>query len=382
MANVLTDLAADIYTARDQVSRELTGFIPSVTINADGSTGAAVGDPIRSHFTRAATVIDRNVAMTVSEGTDQTVDSKTVTISKDRSVEIPWTGEDIKHVNNGSGFQTIYGDQIAQAMRSLTNEMETDLSVEIYKNASRAHGTAGTSPFQTAGDFTDASFTKQILVDNGSGEMGNQLVVNTTAGAYITGKQSAANVAGTDMIQRQGIILPLAGLDIRQSAQVSSHTKGTGASYQTTAAFAIGVTTITLDVGTGTVLAGDVVTFAGDTNKYIVGTALSGGTIILSAPGLRETLADNVVMTVGANYAANVAFQRSAVELVVRAPSTPMMGGVARDSAIARQMVVDPASGIPFEISVYLGQGKAMIQVANAWGVKAWKPNHIATLLG
>ncbi len=43
MANVLTNLAADIYTAADTVGREAVGFIPSVTMNAD-STRAAVGD--------------------------------------------------------------------------------------------------------------------------------------------------------------------------------------------------------------------------------------------------------------------------------------------------------------------------------------------------
>ena len=55
MANVLTDLAADIYKAADMVGRELTGFIPSATINA-GSERAALNDPVRSHFTRAVRV--------------------------------------------------------------------------------------------------------------------------------------------------------------------------------------------------------------------------------------------------------------------------------------------------------------------------------------
>ena len=103
MANVLTDLAADIYKAADFVGREAVGFIPSVTINANGSERAAVGQKVRSHFTRAATAGDLSPAMTIPEGTDQTVDVKYLTLTKQRGVAIPWTGEDIRYVNGGSG---------------------------------------------------------------------------------------------------------------------------------------------------------------------------------------------------------------------------------------------------------------------------------------
>ena len=116
MANVLTNLAADIYKAADMVGRELVGFIPSCTINGDAATRAAKGDTIRSHFTRAVTVNSSFApAMTVPEGTDQTVDTKTMTVDNYASVQIPWTGEDMKHVNNGAGFETVYGDPFDKA---------------------------------------------------------------------------------------------------------------------------------------------------------------------------------------------------------------------------------------------------------------------------
>lgn len=389
MANVLTSLAADLYKAADVVSRELTGFIPAVTINGDGSERAAIGQKVRSHFTRAATVGNRTVAMTTSEGTDQTVDNKYIEVTKDRSVEIPWTGEDVKFVNNGSGFQSIYGDQVVQAIRAICNEMESDLAAAVYAGASRAYGTAATTPFGTAGNFTDASFAKKILVDNGAPQFDNQLVLNTTAGATIQGKQAAVNIAGTDSIQRQGILLPLSGLDIRQSAEVVNHTAGTAASATTdTAGYAVGDTVITLaSAGTGTILANDVITFAGDTNKYHVvsgdADVSGGGTFTLAAPGLKVAIAASATaITMVASSARNAIFNRRAVELVARAPALPMIGGVPRDAAIDRMMIVDPMSGLPFEVAVYLGQGKAMMQVAAAWGVKAWKTEHIGSLLG
>ena len=52
--NTLTNLAADIYRAADTVGREVVGFIPSATVNAE-TARVAVNDTVRSHSTRAAT---------------------------------------------------------------------------------------------------------------------------------------------------------------------------------------------------------------------------------------------------------------------------------------------------------------------------------------
>jgi len=383
MANVLTNLAADIYKAADVVGRELVGFVPSATINANGSERAAKGDTVRASFTRAATAVNVSESMTTPEGTDQTVDSKTLSISNARAVQIPYTGEDILHLNNGIGFETVYGDQIKQAMRTLVNEMEADLAEEAYKNASRAFGTAGTTPF--ASNFSEIAEIRQILVDNGMPSNDGQatLVLNTLAGTNLRqlAQLQKANEAGGSQLLRQGALLDLQGLMVKESAQVQSHTKGTATGLDAAGGEAAGETTIALDGGDGgTVLAGDVVTFAGDTNKYIVNTGLAAasGNIIIGAPGLRSALADTVEMTVGDSYTANVAFHRTALEIAMRAPAVPAGG----DSADDAMIVQDPFSGLVFEIRVYKGYRKSMIEVAASWGVKAWKPEHIAVLLG
>lgn len=381
MANVLTNLAADIYVAADVVGRELTGFIPAATINANGSERVAKGDTVRAAFTRAASVVDVSEAMTIPEGTDQTVDNKTLSISNSRAVQIPYTGEDIRHLNNGVGFETVYGDQIAQAMRALVNEMEADLAEEAYKNASRAFGTAGTTPFGS--NFSEVAEIRQILVDNGMPSNDGQasLVLNTLAGTNLRqlAQLQKVNEAGGSDLLRQGTLLELQGLALRESAQVQSHTAGTGSSYLLNdASSAVGDTSIAADGGSGTILAGDVVTFNGDTRKYVVNTALSGGSFAIGNPGLRTALADNAAITVGGSYAANVAFHRRALEIAMRAPAVPE-GGDAADDAMTVQ---DPFSGLVFEIRVYRGYRKTMIEVAAAWGVKAWKPDFIALLLG
>lgn len=381
MANVLTDLAADIYKAADVVGRELVGFIPASTINANGSERVAKGDVVRASFTREAAAVDVSESMTIPEGTDQTVDNKTLTISKSRAVQIPYTGENVLSLNNGIGFDTVYGDQITQAMRTLVNEIESDMATEAYTNSSRAFGTAGTTPFGS--NFSEVAEIRQILVDNGMPQNDGQvsLVLNTLAGTNLRqlAQLQKANEAGGSDLLRQGILLDLQGLGIRESAQIKSHTKGTGASYLLNdASSAVGDTVIAADGGTGTILAGDVVTFAGTTTKYVVNSALSGGSFSIGAPGLLVAEADDDAITVGNSYTANVAFHRRALELAMRAPAVPQGG----DSADDAMLIQDPHSGLVFEIRVYKGYRKTMIEVAAAWGVKAWKSNFIATLLG
>ena len=379
MPNILTNLAADIYKAADIVGRELVGFIPSVTVNS-GSEQAALNGTVRSHFTRPATVTTIAPSMTIPEGTDQTVDNKTMTLDTTASVKIPWTGEDVKHVNNGSGFETIYGDQIKQAMRAITNQIEASLAVMAYRNASRAVGTLGTTPFASA--FAEMADLRKVLADNGMPFDGQvSLVMDTTAGAALRklAQLQKANESGGTELLRQGTLLDLQGFMLKESAGITVHTKGTGSAYELTADLAVGTTAITVDTGSNTILAGDIVTFAGTSaHKYVVNTALSGGTFSIGSPGLRVAESNNDVVTVGASYTPNVAFHKAAMELAMRPFATPPGG----DAAVDELIVQDPFSGLVFMIRAYKGYLKSLFDVQCLYGTKAWKSDFIAVLAG
>ncbi|MBT7080223.1 MAG: P22 coat - protein 5 family protein, partial [Chloroflexi bacterium] len=282
------------------------------------------------------------------------------------------------------GYMNHRAGKIAQAIRTLTNEVEVDLAA-LQSTCSRAYGTAGTTPFGTANDYTDASNVLKILKDNGAAPTDNQLVINTSAGANFLGKQSAVNAAGTDSMLRQGVLLDLAGMPIRESAQIVTGTAGTASSATTdTAGYAVGAVTITLaSAGTGAILAGDFISFAGDSEKYMVTTGdadvSGGGTVVLAAPGLRTVIAGSATaITVVATSARNMAFNRSAIVLAARAPARPEEGDLAIDSTI----ITDPRSGLSLEFSMYAGYRKMRYEVALAWGVKNIKPEHTAILLG
>ena len=380
MANTITNLIPDAYAALDVVSRELVGFIPSVARDATADE-IAVGQTLRVPVSPAnAAGGDVTAAMAFPSAANQTIANKTLTISKSRFFPFSWNGEEEKGVNKGPGFLTLKQDQIAQAFRAAINEMETDIATAAYKGASRAYGTAGTTPFATT--LIDPANLKKILDDNGA-PADRSLVIDTTAGAKMRGLTQLTNVnqSGDVSMLRQGTLLDLSGFMVRESAKIQSVTKGTGAAYAVdlVAGYPVGSTTIHVDTGTGTILAGDCVTFAGDANIYVVATGFAGdGDIVLAEPGLRKTLANDVAMTIGGNFTANVGFSRNSILLATRLPAVPSDGDLASDRAV----ITDERTGISFELAVYPGYRMNVYHVSVAWGVSVIKPEHAAILLG
>ncbi|AHJ10692.1 putative coat protein [Rhizobium phage vB_RglS_P106B] len=383
-ANTLTRLIPDLYAGLDVVSRELIGFIPSVMRNASAER-AAVGQSVVYWITEDSELVDTVPAMVTPEPTDKAPANDVIQITKSKNTNFGWTGEEQRGLNTGPGYLSIQADYFAQGLRKLANAIEIDLATEAMLNASRAYGTAGTTPFGT--NHGETAQVRKILDDNGAPLSERSLVIDTSAGAALRtlSNLTKVNEAGTQMTLRDGELLNLNGLSIKESAGVQQFTAGTGASSTTNAAgYAIGATVITLaSAGTGVIKAGDVITFAGDANKYVVKSGdtdvSNGGTITLAKPGLRRAIpAAATAITIVASHTANIGFVRSALHLVARAPALPQEG----DSAIDRIQITDPRSGLVFEVSLYAGYRKIRAEVAMAWGVKAVKPEHIAMLLG
>ena len=385
MANVLTDLSADLYKAAEIAGRSAVGLIPSVTINA-GSEVAAQNTTVRSFTTSEGTVNESvTPSMTIPEGDDNTVGAKTMTLDKVVNAQIPFTGEDQLYLEQSSGFQTVYGQQIARKMEGMVRRIEAAVSVEAYTNSTRAVGTAGTTPF--ASNFDLIAEARQIIFDNNMPVDDGQisLVMNSTAGTKLRNlsQLQKANEAGSDDMLRQGVLLDLQGFMLRESAGIQSHTKGTATGALVNGALSEGATSIVFDGATSGatgIKAGDVITFAADTgNKYVVVSGATGasGTITIASPGLRMDIPDNNAITVGSNYTANVGLHRSAIELAIRPMASPMAS-----AATDQTIVQDPHSGLAFQVEVYGGYKKAMIDITAIYGVKAWNPDAIATLLG
>ena len=387
MANTLTSLIPDAFLAADHISRELVGFIPGVTRDSTADAVAA-NQTLRIPYT-AANTASGNITpgMSFVTAANQTIANKSLTITKQRFAPFSWENEERYSIQQGPGILTLNQQQIAQAMRVLVNEMETDIANAAYLGASRAYGTAATTPF--ASDLAASANVRKILDDNGA-PTDRSLVLNTSAGAslrtLLNNPTNSNNSLNVDLT-RQGVLLDSNGLVIRESAQVPTVTAGAMASATTNnAGYAIGATALTLALaGTGVVAAGDIVTFAGDTNKYVITSVVfaganpaAGDIITIAQPGLRVAMsAATKAITVIATAARNIAFSRNAILFASRLPMSDQ-----NDISTLKESITDPKSGMSFQIVAWPGTDMVTYHVRACWGVTVIKPEHVAVLLG
>jgi hypothetical protein len=383
MPNTFSNLVPDAYAALTVVSRELVGLIPS--INRDSNADAIpIGQTLRSAVAPVNTAgRDATPAMAFPAAAYQTITNKSITITKSRAFPFSWQGDEQAAINRGPGFLTVQQQQIAQAMRAAVAEVSTDVFVAMRAGASRAYGTAATTPF--ASDLSGSAQMKKILDDNGTPASDRSLVLDTTAGAalrtLLNNTLNANNSLNVDAT-RNGVLIDTNGFAIREDAKIVSTTKGTGTGWLANGTAAVGDTSITIDTGTGTILAGDFITVntSGDTNKYMVTTSITTGatTLTIAEPGLRVALADNATITVGGTATANLAFSRDFATLATRTVYFPKEG----DLAIMREVITDPVSGLSFGLVVWPGARMVTYEIELAWGVSVFNPTHGAVLLG
>ncbi|CAB4202403.1 hypothetical protein UFOVP1367_13 [uncultured Caudovirales phage] len=173
---------------------------------------------------------------------------------------------------NPTGLTKIVG------IASLEIKTSTDIKEQISKDKdSFGEVTASVAiPKPVELGLTIQNFSKESLV---LGLLGTSALVSSGGGT----------VTDEPVTAKLGIFVALTKGNLTAgSVVVTKSVKGTGTGYTSTnAGFAIGTTSIPVITGSGTILAGDKVTFAGDTNEYEIATGVAApGTIALASPGL------------------------------------------------------------------------------------------------
>lgn len=382
-ALTLTNLIPTIYGAMDTVSREQAGLIRAVGRDS-GAQRAALNETFMSPVVGAMVAENLNVGAYPADTPAQTINNVSMTISKSRSVPFGITGEENLGLNNAGTLGIINRDRIAQAIRTLTNEVEADLGA-LHVGASRAYGTATGTPFGTAGDLSDFAAARRILSENGAPASDLHMVLGSTSVERLRGKQSTlfkVNEAGSDEMLRTGNMGVVQGFALHESAGVKTAvTVGTVSATVDATGYAVGSTSFTLSSAAVALLAGDIITFAGDSNQYVVKTAVSGtgGTLVIQEPGIKVAMsAATKAITVVAATTRNMFLYRGAIQLATRAPAMPDGG----DSADDVMVVTDPVSGIAYEFCLYRQKRQVRYEVNLAWGCAVVQPRHLGLLIG
>lgn len=376
MANTYTNILPVLTAAAQTVSREAIGFVRAVTVDASDQ-GAALGQTVNIPKMPAAAAGAWAPSLAPTLG-DTTATGVQLALSTAREVKWHVTAEQARAMDSGSAnAMTIYERQASQAFRTLANEVDAALALVCKLASSRAIGTAGTTPFGT--NLEDFAGLARILNDNGAPATGRRLICSPAAWMEIQERfASITQTVGRDAFE--GGVPPIAGITPILSNNAAAHTAGTGAAYlgNKTATQAVGDTTIVLDTGSGTIIAGDIILAGTGGRMYVVKTALAAGSLVINDPGVRVVIPNNAVFTRQAAYTPNLCLTPDAVYAVVRAPEQPAQ----LPNGWMSTTVVDAASGIPFGILAIPGDGVIHYSARILYGAVAVESAHIATLMG
>ena len=244
--------------------------------------------------------------------------------------------------------------QLSEAAKSLANTIDAYLWSLLHDGDGvyGYTGTAGTTPFGTdLSAFYDANqqADDQLMpVDN------RFMLINAKAKALALGLSPVQNAmfrGGGDHFVR-GQIGEVGGAEWIMSQTVPLHTAGTddGATL-TNAAGSTGDVSIACDTGTGTLVAGDIISFASHDQTYIVKALVAnvGAGTITFAPALVADVTNSTAITVRATHRVNTLIHRDCIAFSMASlEGTAMTATAQANQAVA----VDQESGLALRLKV------------------------------
>lgn len=377
MANTLTPLVPFVVSSFQRVLRQ-TGSVLGV-INTDLDAEAVGKDQvIQVPESAAGSTYTVTPGPTAPALVDKTITAPTVTLDQYKGERFHVTAEDFKKMGRrGPDFRV---GQIDAAIAALIHEADAYVTALAADSGSYAIGTAGTPPFaSTDAVIQDVAYFLDTQLAPADGR---SLILEPRGYRNLFNlddyKHSNLAPAGTDFAS--GIVRDVNGLMVGwdQSITSQSGVGTTNGAYLTNGAVAVGDTTVTVDTGTGTILAGTAISFAGGRYKYIVASDYAGGAgaITLQSPIL-EAVADGVAITEEAGVR-NLAMHRDAIYMAARPPAEAPGGDLADDVEI----IMDPVTGLGMRLASYPGYHARQYEVSILYGATVVRPELLNFILG
>lgn len=404
MANTLTNILPKIL-ARGLMTLRERAVMPRL-VNFDFSREAAErGDTIDVPIPSDVTVIDVAPSNTPPAGADTNLSKVQISLNFWRQND-PFflTDKEMVEVDRNEHFLPM---QVAEAVRALANDVNLKI-FESFRNTTTGvfsfTGTAGTTPFASA--VTDATNARKLLnkerapLDDRRGVVDFDAEANMLALAQF----SDADKVGMNEVKIKGEIGEKYGMQWVADDQVITHTAGTidsgsGARLPlVNGTFAIGIDEIDLDETslTGTIVNGDIISFAGHVQTYVVvdnssspefagaplGTYTASGNAITKLkifPALRVALANNEVSTVEDTHVVNLAFHRDAFAYATR----PLIANTL-DMALGSKIMsmTDPQTGVVLRLEVSRQHKRVAWEFDILFGTRLVRPGLATRIAG
>ena len=254
------------------IAQEPVGSLECVNLKFDDKR-ASRNEVVLVAIDPVGALEDVQPGATPPQGASVTVTNAKVKFTQFRQKSRVLTGEDIRQMENTAVKNDILRQFLENGQRLLRNEQAAQAGVAISQSCSRAVGTAGTTPF--AKDLSALVRGRKVMKDNGCPYVNVNFTTSTDAYANILNLNviEQAQQAGSDMERRTAVVRSQFGTTkLVEDIFLPTHTAGTSTSATMSGAHAKGATAIVFTGGSASdsYIYGDVVTFVGDTNKYVI----------------------------------------------------------------------------------------------------------------
>lgn len=379
MPNDFTEIVDKIF-ARGLMALRENSVMPRL-VNTDwGDEVAERGDTIDVPIPSTATVSDVDPGPTPPEGGDSSPTKVPIQLNRWRKSDMKVTDKEAREIAMGARQL-----QLSEHLKALANDVDRYI-LGLYTGIYGFAGEAGTTPFDS--DLSAAADARKVLGNQLAPTSPRRIVLNTDAEAnalLIRAVQDASFRANEENTLLTGFIGQLLGFDWFMDQNVLDHEAGSLDNATVDGAHAAGVETVSVsndDAAAETLAEGDVITFAGDPQTYVVTADVDfdadASADVPISPALDVALDGGEAVTVEADHAVNLAFHRDAFALAVR----PLGAADGFTGGNEIRTAVDPVSGLALTLEVSREHQRTKYQWSVLYGASLVRAELAARIAG
>ena len=267
--------------------------------------------------------------------------------------------------------------QASEAIKALANNVDQFI-LGLHTSFFGVAGTAGTTPF-TGGTTEDATELRKVLNEQLAPVDDRWVVLDPDAEQKALDIRAFQDMSwnGSTAAIIEGQLNRKMGFGWFLDQNIPTHTAGNGTLYVTSGTPAVGDTVIPLITGSGTVLVGDIVTFAGDSQTYTVLVGIAAPGSITISPALRVAQSGGEALSITATHVVNLGFHRDAIAFASR----PLQR-YGSEFGVVSQSAIDPISGLALRVEAKLEHKRLRFSYDILYGAAVIRPELGARLLG